>query len=37
MVYNMDAVKEMGSKPENSECLHNVIKKVSNFVGGGGE
>lgn len=21
MVYNMDAVKEMGSKPDNSECL----------------
>lgn len=36
MVYNMDAVKEMGSKPVNSEYLHSVIKKVSNFVGGGG-
>lgn len=35
MVYNMDAVKEMGSKPVNSEYLHSVIKKVSNFVGGG--
>lgn len=32
MIYNMDAVKEMGSKPDNSEYLRNVIKKVSNFV-----
>lgn len=31
-IYSMDAVMEMGSKPENSEYLHNVIKKLSNFV-----
>lgn len=37
MIYNMDAVKEMGSKPDNSEYLCNVIKKVSYFVGGGGK
>lgn len=28
MIYSMDAVKEMGSKPDNSECLCSVIKKV---------
>lgn len=33
MVYNMDAVRDMGSKPDNSEYLCGVIKKVSNFVG----
>lgn len=27
MVYNMDAVKEMGSKPDNSEYPCEVIKK----------
>lgn len=32
MVYNMDAVKELGSKADNCEYLCNVIKKVSNFV-----
>lgn len=31
-IYNMDAVKEMGSKPDNSEYLCTVIKEVSNFV-----
>lgn len=42
-IYTMDAVKEIGSKPENSEYLRRVIKKVFNFflemevhMGGGG-
>lgn len=33
-VYSMDAVKEIGSKPENSEYSCFVIKKVFNFVRG---
>lgn len=32
MVYNMDTVKEMGSRPDNSECLSRVIEKFSNLV-----
>lgn len=31
-VYNMEAVKELGSRPENCERLCSVIKKVSKFV-----
>lgn len=31
-VYNMDTVKEIGSKPDNSECSCSVIEKVSNLV-----
>lgn len=30
-IYNMDAVKEMGSKSDNSEYLCTVIKEVSNL------
>lgn len=33
-VHSMDAVKEMGSRPENCERLCDRIKKLSNFARG---
>lgn len=36
LVYNMDTVREMGSKPSNSEYMSNLMEKekVYNFVWG---